>query len=84
MKEDMLVSMSLCCWFETEVLPIPFRERAQTHSFLLSSLTNVLYKLEVFELTEFEFQIEGFFPKAVFHFHFEVDEEIREECELQN
>lgn len=63
LKEDMLMSMSLYCWFETEVVPIPFRERAQMHSFLLSSLTNVLYKLEVFESTEFEFQIEGFFKK---------------------
>jgi hypothetical protein len=60
LKEEMLMSLSLYCWFQTDVVTIPFRERAQAHTFVLANLQKKIFKLEVKEGTEFEFRVEGF------------------------
>ena len=59
-KENLLMSLSLYCWFETEIVPIPFRELAQKKSFIFSNLDTILFKFEVEVETEFEIKIEGF------------------------
>lgn len=60
-KEDLLMSLSLYCWYETEIVPIPFRELAQTKAFVLGQLENMIIKLSVLHQTEFELRVDGFF-----------------------
>jgi hypothetical protein len=59
-KEDLLMSLSLYCWFETEIVPIPFRELAQIKTFILPDIKTRILKLEILEETEIELRVEGF------------------------
>lgn len=59
LEKDMLMSLSCYCWFETQIVCIPFRELSQRTSLHFRQLQNLLFKFVVRQTGEFEFRIEG-------------------------